>query len=58
MSDPPTEQVDRPRLYDAFDEKGRAWLQDIVRAFNEGTYRQAVDALVADEAAAPGAVDE
>jgi len=57
MSDPTT-HVDRPPLYEVFDDAGKAWLDQVVQAFNEGGYQQAVNALLADEAAAPGAVDD
>lgn len=58
MAEPSAEQVDRPVLHDVFDGAGRAWLDEIVRAFNDGGYAEAVDVLLADEAAAPGAIDE
>lgn len=58
MTEPSIDQTGRPVLHDTFDEAGRVWLDEIVRAFNDGDYTQAVDALLADEAAAPGAVDE
>jgi hypothetical protein len=57
MTDSSAGQVDRPRLYDVFDDEGRAWLDEVVRAFNEGGYTEAVDAFLTDEAAAPGALD-
>jgi hypothetical protein len=49
--------TERPRLYDAFDAEGRAWLDEIVRIFNEGGYTEARDAFLADEAAADRAAD-
>ena len=57
MSDP-TEKLERPLLWDAFDDAGRKWLDEVVQAFNDGGYSEMVSALLADEAAAPGAIDE
>ena len=57
MSDP-TQNLERPPLWDVFDEAGRKWLEEVVQAFNDGGYSEMVSALLSDEAAAPGAVDE
>jgi len=57
MADSPSQQVDRLALYDAFDDAGRAWLDEIVRVFNDHGYGEALQAQLADEAVAPGAVD-
>ena len=45
---------DRAALYDAFDDEGRAWLDEIVCAFNRGGYTEAVEAFLVDEACAFG----
>jgi len=58
MTGPPTEQAEVLRLYDAFDDAGRAWLDQVVDAFNHGGYTEAVQALLADEEAEDGADDE
>ena len=57
MSEPPTRQVERLRLYDAFDEAGRARLDELVRLVDDGAYTEAVQALLADEAEASGGID-
>jgi hypothetical protein len=54
MSDP-TGCSERPRLWDVFDDAGRKWLEEVVRAFNDGGYSEMVAAFLADEA---GAIDE
>ncbi len=41
----------RPSLYELFDDAGRAWLDELVRLFNDGAYTEAVDRFLADEAA-------
>jgi len=58
MTGPPTEHAEALRLYDAFDDAGRAWLDEVVDAFNHGGYTEAVQALLADEEAEDGADDE
>ncbi|MGH8998879.1 MAG: hypothetical protein ACRDY7_05755 [Acidimicrobiia bacterium] len=58
MADPPIRPAELLPLYEAFDDVGRAWLDEIVRVFNEGGYTEAVQALLVDEVQAPGAVDE
>ena len=58
MSETPTQHFERPLLSDAFDDAGRAWLDEIVSAFNAGDYTEAVQALLVDEASAPGATDD
>jgi len=58
MAEPPTQHAEPLRLYDAFDDAGRAWLDEFVRVFNEGGYAEAARVLAAQEAEAPGAVDE
>ena len=54
MSDP-TGCSESPRLWDGIDDAGRQWLDEVVRAFNNGGYSEMVAAFLADEA---GAVDE
>ncbi len=51
---PPGEHI---RLYDSFDDEGRAWLDEFVRAVDEGAYNEAVRAFLADEAEAPGSIE-
>lgn len=41
----------RPPLYEVFDDEGRAWLEELVRLVNDGAYTEAVNAVLADEAA-------
>jgi hypothetical protein len=38
-----------------FDDSGRQWLDEVVRAFNDGGYSEMVAAFLADEA---GAIDD
>lgn len=54
MSEHPIATDSRPPLYEVFDDAGRAWLDELVRLVNDGAYTEAVDALLADEAAIHG----
>jgi hypothetical protein len=58
MSESRKQQTEPVPLYDAMDDSGRSWLDEVVLAFNEGAYADAVQALLADEALAPGAEQE
>lgn len=58
MADPPIQPAEPLPLYEAFDDLGRAWLDEVVRVFNDGGYAEAVQVVLVDEAEAPGAVDE
>lgn len=45
-------------LYEAFDDAGRAFLDEFVRIFNDGGYTEAVEVLLADEAEVSTVADE
>jgi hypothetical protein len=45
-------------LYHLLDEAGKAWFDGVVDAFNAGGYEDAVEAFVADEAAAERMIDD
>lgn len=57
MSEPPTQPTEPVRLYDAFDDAGRARLDDLVRLVDDGAYKEQVHVLLADEARAAGGLD-
>lgn len=57
MSEHVTPAANQPRLYDVVDDAGRAWLDEIVRLFNDGAYAEAVEGFLADEAAVHGLDD-
>lgn len=58
MADASTsDHLERPRLYEVFDDEGRAWLDEIARVFNDGGYTEARDAFLSDEAAVHGSAD-
>lgn len=58
MSDRPTQEIEPVPLYEAFDDAGRAFLDEFVRIFNDGGYTEAVEVLLADEAEVSTVADE
>jgi hypothetical protein len=56
MAEPPIEHAEPLPLYEAFDDVGRAWLDEVVRVFNDGGYTEAVRSLLIGEAEGPGVI--
>jgi hypothetical protein len=48
---PPSGRDSRPTLWEAFDDAGRAFLEELVRLVDDGAYKEAVQAFLADEVA-------
>lgn len=54
MPEHPVLDDPRPRLSEIFDDAGRAWLDEVLRAVKDGGYTELRDAFLADEDAVHG----